>query len=153
MLHRRRIIRHVRTDDAFVTPAHYDLVYLRHGTDRVYTSWIPLGDSPPERAGLLYLEGSHRYFRAEDPRSGHRYDGTHVTVDLPALAERLDSRWLWADFRVGDMVVHSPYAVHASLDNTDAGRVMRLSTDIRYQLRSDPADQRWTDHWRDDDGL
>jgi hypothetical protein len=51
------------------------------------------------------------------------------------------------------MVVHSPFLVHASLNNIDPEGKMRLSTDIRYQPITEQIDQRWQNHWRDDDGL
>lgn len=62
-------------------------------------------------------------------------------------------RWLVADYGAGDMVVHSPYMVHASTMNTDPQGRMRLSTDIRYQRVDEAIDERWQQHWRPDDGL
>jgi hypothetical protein len=50
-------------------------------------------------------------------------------------------------------MIHSPYIVHASLDNVDPDGIIRLSTDIRYQRHSDPIDWRWQNHWHDQDGL
>jgi len=50
---------------------------------------------------------------------------------------------LIADYEAGDMVIHSPYIIHASTVNTDAQRRMRLSTDVRYQLMREKIDQRW----------
>ena len=58
-LHKRKILRHTMPGSEAVTPAHYDLVYLRGGTDRIVTAWIPIGDTPVEMGGLVYLEGSH----------------------------------------------------------------------------------------------
>jgi len=59
-LHQRKIIRHVKPGGGQATGAHYDLVYLREGTDQVLTAWIPLGDCPIQDGGLIYLEGSHK---------------------------------------------------------------------------------------------
>ncbi|WP_328379312.1 phytanoyl-CoA dioxygenase family protein [Streptomyces sp. NBC_00440] len=155
-LHRRKIIRHQRAGDTgigFATQAHYDLVYLREGTDRVLSSWIPLGDCPATRGGLVYLEGSHARVRAEERAGRLRRPAASITADLPALADAYDTRWLTTDYEAGDMVVHSPYLVHAALDNTDPEEVTRLSTDIRYQRADDPIDWRWQEHWHDRDGL
>lgn len=155
-LHRRKIIRHTvpgRTGIGTSTQAHYDLVYIREGTDRVLSSWIPLGDCPLERGGLVYLEGSHHRTLAEERAGRIARPAASITADLPALAESHDSRWLAADYGAGDMVVHSAYVVHAALDNRDGGGVMRLSTDIRYQRRDQPIDWRWQRHWHDRDGL
>jgi hypothetical protein len=152
-LHKRKLIRHARTVDTWATPAHYDLVYLREGTDNLLSAWIPLGDCPVTRGGLCYLEGSHRHFETRDKTEGGSLRAQHITYDLPALANQLQTRWLVANYEAGDMVVHSPYLVHASLNNVDPEGRMRLSTDIRYQRSSDAIDPRWQNHWRDTDGL
>lgn len=154
-LHRRKIIRHIRPGQAGIgtaTQAHYDLVYLREGTDRLLSAWIPLGDIPIDRGPLIYLEGSHSdYIKAE--QHGQQLPAASITADLPGLADRLDRRWLGTAFEAGDVMIHSPYTVHASLDNLDPKRVLRLSTDIRYQRASDPIDWRWQNDWHDRDGL
>ncbi|WP_051450763.1 phytanoyl-CoA dioxygenase family protein [Actinospica robiniae] len=155
-LHRRKIIRHVGPGEAGVgvaTQAHYDLVYLREGTDRVLSSWIPLGDCPIERGPLIYLERSHLRVRADEAAGRLKRPAASMTADLPALAEEYDARWLMTDFQAGDMMVHGPHIIHASLDNQDPRGVMRLSTDIRYQAAADQIDQRWQNHWHDADGL
>jgi hypothetical protein len=152
-LHKRKLIRHTRVNDTWVTPAHYDLVYLREGTDNILSAWIPLGDCAVTNGGLCYLEKSHIHFKARDELEGGTLRAQHITYDLPALANELETRWLVADYDAGDMVVHSPYLVHASLNNTDPRGRMRLSTDIRFQRSSDPIDARWQSHWFDGDGL
>jgi len=169
-LHKRKIIRFTKPGDANSTGAHYDLTYLRAGTERVYTSWIPIGDIPVEMGGLVYLEGSDAWGRAteaefaaknadlppEERISAYNKNmaaGGWLTKDLPSLTERLDTRWLIADYEAGDMVVHSPFMIHAATQNTAPDGRMRLSTDIRYQLVTDAIDQRWGQDWRPDDGL
>jgi len=153
-LHRRKIIRHVKPGErgiGFATQAHFDLVYLRDGTDQVLSSWIPLGDCSVRRGGLVYLEGSHHHYLARERAGTARHPAASITADLPALADELDARWLVADYAAGDMVVHTAYTVHAALDNVDTE--VRLSTDIRYQRLDQPADQRWQHDWHTDDGL
>lgn len=155
-LHRRKIIRHVGPGESGIgtaTQAHYDLVYLREGTDRVLSSWIPLGDCPVARGPLIYLEGSHHRVLADEAAGRLRRPAASMTADLPALAEEYDTRWLVTDFAAGDLMVHTPYIVHASLDNQDPGGAFRLSTDIRYQAAAEPIDTRWQNHWHDQDGL
>ena len=155
-LHRRKIIRHVRPGEGGIgtaTAAHYDLLYLREGSDRVLSMWIPLGDCPVEMGGLAYLEGSHHWVLAREREDGLRPPARTLTADLPGLAEQHDARWLVADYQAGDVVVHSAYVVHAATDNVDPGRRIRLSTDIRYQRSADPIDWRWQEHWHDQDGL
>jgi hypothetical protein len=154
-LHKRRILRHTRPGEMGIgtaTQAHYDLVYLREGTDRLLSAWIPLGDIPIERGPLVYLEGTHIDYTGAEQR-GETMPAASMTADLPSLAERLDRRWLGTDFRAGDVMIHSPYIVHASLDNVDPDGILRLSTDIRYQRQSDPIDWRWQNYWHDRDGL
>ncbi len=166
-LHKRKLIRATTPDDS-CTGAHYDLTYLRAGTDRVCTSWIPIGDIPVDMGGLIYLEGSDalgRQLEAEfSAKNAHMLpeermsaynknmnESGWLTKDLPSLADRLNSRWLIADYEAGDMVIHSPYMIHASTTNTRMK--MRLSTDIRYQLVHDLIDPRWTNSWSPDDNL
>ena len=169
-LHKRKLIRYTKPSDAACTGAHYDLTYLRAGTDRLCTSWIPIGDIPVEMGGLIYLEGSDGWGRqleaefsaknadlpAEERLSAFNKNMSEsgwLTKDLPSLAERMPGRWMMADYAAGDMVVHSPYMIHASTVNEDPHMRMRLSTDIRYQLVSDEIDPRWGNHWSPDDGV
>ena len=169
-LHKRKIIRYLTPGSEWATPAHYDLIYLRGGTASVVSSWIPLGDIPLEMGGLVYLEGSDalgREMEAEFARQNatlspeerisaynkNMSEGGWVGKDLPAMADKFDARWLAADFEAGDMVVHSAYMIHASLDNADSQGRIRLSTDIRYQNVRDEIDARWSNHWTLEDML
>ncbi len=168
-LHKRKIIRSTVPGSTSSTPAHYDLIYLRGGTTRLCTSWIPIGDTPVELGGLVYLEHSDRLGREmereftarnadlspEERISAYNRNmsqGGWVGKDLPEMAERFNTRWLIADYEAGDMVVHSPYMIHAATVNTHPSRI-RLSTDIRYQRVSDEIDARWAKHWTLDDML
>jgi ectoine hydroxylase-related dioxygenase (phytanoyl-CoA dioxygenase family) len=169
-LHKRMIVRFTRPHDPTATGAHYDLTYLRGGTDRLCSSWIPIGDIPVTLGGLVYLEGSDAWGRKmeaefalknadlppEERISAYNKNmtaGGWVTKNLPELAERLNTRWLMADYEAGDMVIHSGYMIHAATMNENEQGVMRLSTDIRYQLVSDPIDARWQNYWNPNDGL
>lgn len=154
-LHKRKIIRHVSPGAGGIgsaTQAHYDLVYLREGTDRVLSAWIPLGDTPVSLGGLAYLEGSHLRVMADEEHGRLKRPAQSITADLPALADEQDSRWLVADYRTGDVVIHSAHIIHAATDNTHPER-LRLSTDLRYQRVTEPIDWRWSDHWHDNDGF
>lgn len=155
-LHRRKIIRHTQPGDSGIgtaTQAHYDLVYLREGTDRVLSMWVPLGDCPVTRGGLVYLERSHHWVLEGERAGTLALPARSITADLPRLAEKHDSRWLVTDYEAGDVVIHSAHIVHAALDNADPDGVMRLSTDIRYQRVSEPIDWRWQNDWHEADGL
>lgn len=170
-LHKRKMVRRSEPNTSWATPAHYDLTYLRAGTDRsLCTSWIPFGDIPVEMGGLIYLEGSDargREMEAEfrlrnadlppeerlSAYNRNMAEGGWLTKDLPALAERVGSRWLVADYEAGDMVIHSPYMIHAATANTAPDGQMRLSADIRYQLVREEIDERWSRDWTPEDGL
>ena len=169
-LHGRKLIRYNRPGESFATPAHYDLTYLRAGTDRVYTSWIPIGDASVEMGGLVYLEGSDAWGRQMEAEfsaknadlppeerisayNKNMAEGGWLTKDVPSLARRLNTRWLAADYEAGDMVIHSAYMIHAATQNIDPQRRIRLSTDIRYQLASDQIDPRWAKPWHPEDNL
>lgn len=163
-LHKRKIIRYTAPQSGYATPAHYDLIYLRGGVDSVCTSWIPIGDTPVEMGGLIYLEGSDALGRKMEREFAERNadlppeerisaynrnmaEGGWVSRDLPEMAERFDSRWLVADYEAGDMVVHSSYMIHAATNNEDPQARIRLSTDIRYQNVREEIDARWNNHW------
>ncbi|MBS2539580.1 phytanoyl-CoA dioxygenase family protein [Catenulispora sp. NF23] len=155
-LHRRKIIRHVGPGESGIgtaTQAHYDLVYLREGTDHVLSAWIPLGDVPLARGPLIYLEGSHGKVRAQEAAGTLKRPAASMTADLPALADDHDARWLVTGFRAGDVMIHTAHVIHASLDNRHPDGGFRLSTDIRYQPADLPVDARWQRHWHDRDGL
>lgn len=168
-LHKRKMIRHTRPGDTTATGAHYDLIYLRGGTDQLCTSWIPIGDTPVEMGGLIYLEGSDAFGRQKEaeftilnaelpPEERISAYNKHMaagwlTKDLVTLADQTDQRWLIASYEAGDMVVHSPYMIHAATMNVDPNGRMRLSTDIRYQRVTDAIDERWSNHWTPNDNL
>jgi hypothetical protein len=151
----RRILRHFQRSAARASRAHVDWDYMDHGGESVVTAWVPLGDCPIECGGLVYLEGSHSIPRAQLERLRDHTDRPHdrrpISNDLGRTARVLGGRWLWADFRAGDLVLHSPHIVHASLDN--ASDVMRLSADLRFRRSDARPDERWNSDWSADDGF
>jgi hypothetical protein len=136
------------------TYPHTDVVYMGRGTFNLYTSWTPIGDIPVELGGLMILEGSHRQrdklqnylrrdvdtFCSNRPDAKQHWDG-RLSSDPVSLREKLGGRWLTADFRMGDVLVFGMATVHGSLDNHT--NRYRLSSDSRYQLASEPVDERW----------
>jgi hypothetical protein len=140
---------------------HCDLVYMGRGTHNLYTTWVPLGDVSLQLGGLLVLEGSHRKGEQLKPylsrdvddyctnredaaeyASGKKWwDGT-LSKNAISLQKSLGGRWLTSsEFRMGDAMMFNMTLVHGSLDNqTDR---FRISTDTRYQLAAEPADDRW----------
>jgi hypothetical protein len=128
---------------------HYDIVYMGRGTTNLYTSWAPLGDAPLSDASLMVLENSHRLEELKatygqmdvDKKSNWKKTGGSYGKDPTAIQKELGCRWLTTDFRAGDLLVFSMYTMHCSLDNR-SDRI-RLSSDTRYQLASEPVDERW----------
>ena len=151
----RRIVRHFDRSTRRASRAHVDYDYMDQGSDQVVTAWIPLGDCPIECGGLVYLEHSHNHAKIDLDRLREHTDrpGDHrpISNDLELTARTLGGRWLWSDFRAGDVVLHSPHTVHASLDNVSD--LMRLSADIRYRRAGQQEDARWNGHWSADDGF
>lgn len=146
------------------TSPHYDIVFMGRGTRKLYTSWTPLGDIPKQMGGLMILENSHRQEEikagygskdvdiyctnapdAAEIESGqkrwHHADTGQYAKDAVAVGRALKSRWLTTDYQLGDLLVFGMYTMHASMDNHT--NRLRLSTDTRYQLASEPVDERW----------
>lgn len=143
------------------SPIHCDLVYMGRGTHDLYTTWVPFGNVSLQLGGLLLLEGSHKLGErllpylsrdvdsyctnkrdAAEYASGQKWwDGT-LSRNPVALQKALGGRWLTSpEFRMGDLLIFNMTLVHGSLDNqTDR---IRLSTDTRFQLASEPIDERW----------
>ncbi len=150
----RQILRHFDRSQPTASRAHCDAPYLDQGSDQLVTIWVPLGPCPRRTGGLVYLAGSHRLpadqlaeLRRVTDRPG---DERALSHDLAWVAEQLGQRWSWADYAPGDITVHSPYTVHASLDTlTDT---MRASVDLRFVAEGEPTDPRWQVPWSGDDG-
>ncbi|CAN5443704.1 phytanoyl-CoA dioxygenase family protein [soil metagenome] len=143
------------------TYPHCDVVFMGRGTKNLYTAWVPLGDVPLEAGGLIVVEGSHK---DEATRQGYATMDVDTVCenkpgsnplkeaglpgfgelgsDMRAVRNRLGGRILTAkEFRMGDLLTFSVYTVHGSLDN--GSNQIRLSSDSRYQLASEPMDERW----------
>lgn len=141
---------------------HCDLVYMSRGTHNLYTAWTPFGDVSLELGGLMILEKSHQcadrlhsYLardvdtfcenKAMSPKQKEHpdqwlFDGV-LSRQPDTLPHKLGGRWLTTEFRMGDVLTFPMSTIHGSLDNR-TNRI-RLSSDSRYQLASEPADERW----------
>jgi hypothetical protein len=146
----------------YPTPPHLDILYMGRGTHNLYTAWVPYVDVSYDMGGLMMLEGSHRLDAVRNGYGKRDVDVYCTNHDDAALIEsgqkiwqqsgaysldaggtrsELGGRWLTAEFRMGDALVFSAYTMHASTDNLTPR--MRISSDTRYQLASEPADERW----------
>lgn len=142
-------VRNVRVGAA--TGCHIDWVYMGRGTRNLYTTWTPMGSVPLVEGPLAILEGSHRIEELQntygaidvDRDKDHGYIGGWLTKDVTSVQKRYGGRWLTTEFEPGDILVFGMFLLHCSLDNKSPINRIRLSTDTRYQLASEPADERW----------
>jgi hypothetical protein len=145
------------------TASHVDSVYMNRGTQNLFTTWVPLGDVDFTLGGLMILEGSNRNSRLRETYGKQDVDSFCTNKPdatkwgkswgtggwLKGNPNRIRSsitgpagRWLSTEFKAGDALIFTIHTVHASLDNQSADRI-RFSSDTRYQLASEPADERW----------
>lgn len=124
---------------------HYDVVYMGRGTQNVYTCWTPLGRITPEMGPLAMVLGSNRWKEVIETygRTDVDRDLTcgYFTDDPAELVDRFGGRWASTTFEPGDVVILDMFTMHASLTNNSDK--YRISCDTRYQLASDPIDERW----------
>ena len=141
------------------TFSHCDVVYMGRGTKNLLTAWTPLGDIDSAMGGLMILEGSHDHRRLRETYGNKDVDeycqNRPGAERVKAMANRtgalchdpnqlrrsLGGRWLNHEYRAGDVVIFNVYMVHCGLDNQT--NRLRLSSDSRYQLASEPLDERW----------
>lgn len=139
---------------------HYDIVYMGRGTQNLYTCWTPIGDIPPEMGPIVLCEGSNRWEKVLATYGKTDVDRDHTegyfSKDPAELVDKFGGRWATTSFRAGDVLILSMHIMHASLTNST--NRFRISCDTRYQLASEPADDRWigpqptghTDFWSPD---
>jgi len=140
------------------TPSHCDIVYMGRGTRKLYTAWVPLGDTDFQAGGLMILEGSHKNVRLQNTYGQRDVDSYctnrpdiqtktdsgrngWLSEDPNKVRKSLGGRWLTSEYNVGDVVIFCMDIVHGGLDNRS--HRLRISSDSRYQLASEPADDRW----------
>ncbi|KAF2098593.1 hypothetical protein NA57DRAFT_38877 [Rhizodiscina lignyota] len=151
---------------------HYDQIFLRYGEPTSVTVWVPMGDIKINGGGLMYLENGHALGKDfeekftlkakasglsdEEAKSAFNKNmlTSGVLTDGPAQFGRAHGqRWLVSNYEAGDVVLHSPYQIHASTVNHDPDHVIRLATDLRFVDSSRPWDQRWSHQFRVGDGV
>lgn len=69
-------------------------------------------------------------------------NSTGLLADGPReYSETFGRRWLVTDYEAGDVVLHTPYTIHASTMNYDPNNVIRVGTDLRFVDSSKPWDK------------
>jgi len=125
---------------------HYDAVYMNRGTADLYTCWSPLGDLTLEMGTLAICLGSNRFEQIKQTYGQSDVDRDLIQGDFSndpvEIVEKFGGTWATTKFRAGDAVIFGMHTMHGSTDN-ESDRI-RLSSDTRYQLASEPVDERWT---------
>lgn len=125
---------------------HYDGPYMNRGTDKVVTTWIPLGRVNKNEGALIILEGSHKSDQLLSTYAKRDADKEKISwlgTDPIKLQQNLGGRWLSTDFEPGDVLCFGMHMLHGALDNNSEVGRCRLTSDTRYQLASEPLDDRW----------
>ncbi len=131
------------------SPLHIDHPNMNRGSDRLVTCWTPLCDISLNNGSLYILEGSHTWGDIRAEFQGHDVDQDptrpgHIEENPIALAKRKESRFLTAEFGLGDCLVFGMFTVHGSFDNNSNTGAVRLSCDTRFQPAADPMDERFS---------
>lgn len=127
------------------TGAHYDVVYMGRGTKSLYTVWTPLGEVSYDMGPLVILVGSHQFDAVKETYGKMDVDRDHVTghfTNEPIdMVNQYGGQWQTSEFHPGDVIIMGIYTMHGSLNNLT--NRYRISTDTRYQLETEPVDERW----------
>jgi hypothetical protein len=130
------------------TGLHFDYPFFTRMHDQVWTVWTSMGDTPVSRGPLMVVENSHRFSDLVESVVG--FDVVRDTSRKAAFADNAidfararGTRLLTADFRAGDVILFGMYLLHGSLDHSDPGGTVRVSTDLRWQPARLPADPRY----------
>ncbi|KAH7392800.1 hypothetical protein BKA66DRAFT_509849 [Pyrenochaeta sp. MPI-SDFR-AT-0127] len=151
---------------------HYDQIFLRHGEPTSVTAWVPMGDIALTGGGLIYLENGHTLGRQveadftqkaresglseEETKNAFNQNmlSTGLLADGPReYSDTFQRRWLVTKYEAGDVVLHNPFAIHASTKNFDPNNVIRVGTDLRFVDSSKPWDTRWDHDYTFNDGV
>lgn len=127
------------------TGAHYDVVYMGRGTPNLHTCWIPMSDIDYESSPLAVCVGSHRFDKVRETYGTmdvdrDRVDGWFSNDPMDVVA-RYGGEWRTTTFAMGDVMVFGMFTMHGALTNQSDR--FRLSCDTRFQLASEPVDERW----------
>ncbi|MGI9391177.1 MAG: phytanoyl-CoA dioxygenase family protein [Boseongicola sp.] len=131
------------------SPLHIDHPYMNRGSKRLVTCWTPLCPISLSDGTLYILEDSHTWSDIRQQFEGHDVDRDpsrpgHIQESPITLAERKSSKFLTAEFDMGDCLIFGMFTVHGSFDNNSENGLIRLSCDTRFQPSKDPMDERFS---------
>lgn len=127
---------------------HFDYPFFSRGSQRVVTTWTAVGPVPTIEGALFVVENSHTFEDLLQETREIDYDSAaspqvQLTGDAVEFARSRGSRFLTSNFEPGDLIVFSMFTLHGTFDNASPIGRTRLSTDVRWQPRSEPADDRY----------
>lgn len=127
---------------------HFDFPFFSRGSRRVVTVWTAVGPVPPDEGALFVLENSHTFEDLLQETRQIDYDSTEskqvqMTEDAVEFARSRGSRLLTGHFDPGDVIVFGMFTMHGTFDNASSTGRTRLTTDVRWQPASEPADERY----------
>ncbi len=124
---------------------HYDIVFMGRGTQDLYSCWTPFGDVSLDMGPIVFCLGSNRFDKVRKTYGQSDVDRDliegHFSHKPLEVIEKFGGYWATTSFFAGDVIIFSMFLMHASLVNT-SNRI-RITADTRYQLASEPIDERW----------
>ena len=127
------------------SPIHYDIVFMGRGTQDLYSCWTPFGDVSLDMGPIVFCLGSNRFEKVRATYGQADVDRDmiegHFSDDPLEIVEKFGGHWATTAFSAGDVIIFSMFLMHASLVNTSDK--IRITADTRYQLASEPIDERW----------
>ena len=127
------------------SPIHYDIVFMGRGTQDLYSCWTPFGDVSLDMGPVVFCLGSNRFEKVRATYGASDVDRDmiegHFSDDPIEIVEKFGGHWATTTFSAGDVIIFSMFLMHASLVNTSDK--IRITADTRYQLASEPIDERW----------
>ena len=127
------------------SPIHCDIVFMGRGTQDLYSCWTPFGDVSLDMGPIVFCLGSNKFERVRATYGQSDVDRDliegHFSDDPLEIVEKFGGHWATTTFSAGDVIIFSMFLMHASLVNTS--NKIRITADTRYQLASEPIDERW----------
>ena len=127
---------------------HSDIVFMGRGTQDLYTCWTPMGDVTLDMGPIVLCLGTERVEAMKETYWASDVDRDliegHFSKDPMEMVTKFGGRWATAEFHPGDVLIFGMHILHASLANISDR--YRISADTRYQLASEPFDERWKGH-------
>ena len=124
---------------------HSDIVFMGRGTQNLYTCWTPFGDVTLDMGPIVLcletqkVEALRETYWASDV-DRDLIEG-YFSKDPMEMVTKFGGHWATTEFHPGDVLIFGMHILHASLANLSDR--YRISADARYQLASEPFDERW----------